>query len=400
MKSLIKLLIWSGLLGAIAWGCVDNFQVNITTSKGYLLVEGTLTDLNEPQYISIFRTPEDTQFKSSDFTSSINLDRQKAVPITQAQVKLIVNNKDEIVMQETLAGYYYLPSSFKAKVGNTYQLWFKTTDGITYESSIESMSPVADIKDMREEFNQVGIKRSLTSSERIATNDIYIDFDDIPNSKNFYRWRWVNWEIQRVCETCRQGRYYIYEDETGETGGCYRDLTLQSNDLFDYYCGTQCWDIFYSPDINILADVYTDGQPQKNRLVAQIPLRQSNPTLVSVQQMSLSPNAFRYLKLLQDQSINTGTLADTPPAPIRGNIKNSKNEEELILGYFSVSSVSEKRLMMNRRNTTGGSLNGLFAFFNNRLPLLEDASNERPDIPLGICKNSLTRTSIPPFGWR
>ena len=116
--------------------------------------------------------------------------------------------------------------------------------------------------------------------------------------------------------------------------------------------------------------------------------------------MSLAPNTYRYLKLLQDQSINTGTLADTPPAPLRGNIRNVKDANELGLGYFSASSGSEVRVMLDRRNTTGGLPNGLYSFINNRPVTLEELSNERPDVPLAICQPSFTRTPITPFGWR
>ncbi|MDZ7935097.1 MAG: DUF4249 family protein [Emticicia sp.] len=156
--------------------------------------------------------------------------------------------------------------------------------------------------------------------------------------------------------------------------------------MFDYTCGTSCWDIFYSSDINIFSDIFTDGQLQKNKLVAQIPLYQSNQCLVGIQQMSLSPNAFRYFKLIQDQSINTGTLADTPPAPIKSNVYNKDDAGELVLGYFSVSSVYEQKYMLTRKNATGAGLNALFLTKNNRLPQPEGSSVERLDIPLAICK--------------
>ncbi|MFN3489920.1 MAG: DUF4249 family protein, partial [Emticicia sp.] len=118
------------------------------------------------------------------------------------------------------------------------------------------------------------------------------------------------------------------------------------------------------------------------------------------QQMSLSPNAFRYFKLIQDQSINTGTLADTPPAPIKSNVYNKDDSGELILGYFSVSSVSEQKYMLRRKNASGAGLNALFFAKNNRLPQPEESSVERLDIPLAICKKSLSRTPLKPAGWQ
>ncbi|WP_026994302.1 DUF4249 domain-containing protein [Flectobacillus major] len=397
MKPLLSLflLFCIGLLS-----CVETYDVEINTSKGYLLVDGVLTDLNEPQVITISRTLEDASFSSSEYSASIRSKETTTLPVTQAQVKVVVNDKETLELTEIEPGYYQLPNGFRGKVGNTYQLMFLTTDGKRYTSSVEKMLPVPTIKNIYDEFNPKGIKSAFPGSEQIACNNIYVDFDDTANEKNFYRWRWVNWEIQTICETCRQGKYYLYETGNGITGDCYRDLTLLGNNLYDYSCDNLCWDIFYSSDINIQSDIYTDGQSQKGKLAAQIPLIQSNASLVSVQQMSLTPNAYRNLKLLQDQSVNTGTLADTPPAPIKSNVNNIKDEQELVLGFFTVSSVSEIRFNLTRKNTSGGAYNNIFKTINNRDAIYEEPSNERPYIPLAICKKSRKRTPSMPQGWK
>ena len=161
-----------------------------------------------------------------------------------------------------------------------------------------------------------------------------------------------------------------------------------------------CVGIFFIALTSIfLPIIFTDGQQIKHKLVAQIPLYQSNATLVSLQQMSLTPNAYRYFKLIQDQSVNTGTLADTPPAPIKSNLVNIADKNELVLGYFSASSVAEVRYMLSRKNTKGGIYNGLFKAIHNRVPNLEQKSMERPYIPLAVCKKSKSRTQIRPEGW-
>ncbi|MDZ7935098.1 MAG: DUF4249 family protein [Emticicia sp.] len=204
--------------------CVDPYEINISSSKGYMIIDGVLTDLNEPQFVTIFRTSENAQFKSSEFTSIILAQKKESIPVSNANVKLIVDGTQSIDLQETLPGFYYLPDNFRAKVGSSYQLSFQTANGKTYESPLEKMLPVSAISKVSEEFNRTGIKKFPTSTERISTNDFYIDFQDTPTEKNFYRWRWTQWETQRYCETCKQGRYFLYEDENGENGTCYRDL--------------------------------------------------------------------------------------------------------------------------------------------------------------------------------
>lgn len=388
------------LLSTAFFACVDVYDIEISSNKGYLLVDGIITDLDEPQRVTIARTPDEVTYFSTKFTSTIVATQKKETPVSGANVRLIVNEAEEIPLREMVLGSYELPTTFKAKIGDKYQLIIKTAEGETYESSVEQMNPVAAITNVYDEFNKTGIKKIETRSELVSTNDIYIDFDDTPNEKNFYRWRWINYELQRICETCKQGRYNVYQSENGETGDCFRDPTLSYNNEYDYTCGSQCWDIFYSTDINIFADVYTDGQPQKNKRVAQIPLRQLNTTMVKIHQMSLTPNAYRYYKLIQDQSVNVGTLADTPPAPIRSNIVNTKNSDELVLGYFSASAVAEVNYMLFRKNAIGGAFNNLFMYVNKRGPIFEYESVERQLIPAAYCKNSKYRTPYMPMGWR
>jgi hypothetical protein len=382
------------------FACVDTFDVTLKAAKSYLVVDGTITDLDEPQIITISKTQEAATYESSQFTSTISGNKTNSTPITKAIVKVLVNNTQMISLTETEAGNYQFPKTFKGKVDDSYQLLFQTSEGKNYESNAETMMHVPEIKSITENFNTKGIKKYAFSEEYVPTNDISIDFDDTGNEKNFYRWKWTNWEILKICETCLRGKYYLYENESGVTGDCFKDLTLEYNNIYDYTCGDNAWDIFYSDDIKIFADTYTDGQPQKNKLIAQIPLRQSNPTLIAIRQASMTASAYRYAKLIQDEIVNTGTLADTPPAPIKSNVTNTENKEELVLGFFSASSISEVRYMMSRKNTKGGSFNGLFKYLNNRLPNLEEKSQERPYIPLAIAKKSKSLTPETPKGWK
>ena len=398
MKSFYQFFISLFLVGLV--GCVDNYQVTIQTTKGYLLVDGTITDLDEPQNITISRTAENATYASSQFTSTVKSEQQIETPITKANVKLIVNGTETWQFAETEDGSYQLPLNFKGKVGNSYQLVFQI-DGNSYESTSEKMEAAVPIKKMVEVFNPKGIKGVFKGRESIATNDIFADFEDTPNVRNFYRWRWVDWEIQNICETCQQSLYYLFQNDKGEIyGNCVKDATLDFNHVYDYQCDGLCWDIFKSSGINIFADNIGDGQTQKGKLVAQIPLFQANPCLLSIQQMSLTANAYRYFKLIQDQSVETGTLVDTPPAPIKSNLTNLNDKGELVLGFFSVSSVYEVRQMLSRKNTNGGISNGLFITINNRTPNFEFASLERFFVPFAVIKNSKTRTSVKPYGWQ
>lgn len=380
--------------------CIDPFKVEVEASKAYIIVDGTITNSEERPIISIFETNESSNFKSSQFTATISPKANDVKPISKAKVKVIENESKTFQLFEIEPGYYQMPLEFEGKIGNTYKLIFENSKGLVFESSVEKMLPVSTINKIYDTFNSTGIKDRLAEGGKIPTNDVFIDFDDPAKDKNFYRWKWTSFEIQNICETCKQGRYYRDQSNLGPLGECKFDPNLESNVFFDYTCDSFCWDIFLSTKLDIFSDIYTNGLPQKNKLVAQIPLFQSNPCLVVVEQFSLNPNAYRYLKLLQDQSINTGTLADTPPAPIKGNVINKNDPTQLILGYFTASAKEESRYMLGRKNSRGAQPNGIFRYKNKRDYILEAPSIIRPSIPLAICKSSLFRTPNSPKGWQ
>jgi hypothetical protein len=402
MKKIFKYSLFLLLIG-FASSCVDSYNVDIYTVKGYLLVDGTITNLNEPQYVILARTKADTKFKSSDFTSDIVPSEDDLIPQTKAGVELVVNGGAEVYrLSEVEPGIYQTPARFVGKIGNTYQLRILTSDNRRYISLPEKILPVPAIKSVAEQYNERGVLEIGSSSERIPSHDLYIDFDDTPNQRNFYRWRWVGYELLKYCETCVQARYYKYESAIGQTGDCFKDYTLATNEYADYVCDDRCWGLFPNTDINIFTDVYTDGQAQKGKLVAQVPYYQSNPCMVSIQQLSISANAYRYYKLLKDQSQSVGTLADTPPAPIQSNIVNQEDDREIVLGYFSASAVSEVRQMIDRKDVKnyGADYNRLFQIFNNREPQGEGFNIDRQKPETAICKLTRNKTPIVPNGWK
>lgn len=398
MKRIGSILV---VLVLLTISCVDPYGVTIKGSRGYLIVEGTLNDLEEQDGIRIARTDPSSEFLSSEFSKTIFTRSQEQFPETKAIVTIIINGTETIALAEVDDGFYKYPVGFRGIVGNSYQLNIKRANGDSYSSTIDQMLPVAPFENVFEEFNPEGTGTPTNSGILLASNDFYVDFNDPPGEQNFYKWEWTSWELKEYCATCQQGRYNPYEIEEGVlTGDCFRDLTLEFSTVYDYYCQESSWRIFRNTDLLLFADSFTDGQTQKAKKVAQIPLYQSNPALVSIRQASLQPNAYRYFKLLEDQSINTGTLADTPPAPIRGNIYNDADDREIVLGYFVVSSVYEERINLSRSNSRGGRINGLFFIENNRDPILEPVSPERIDIPLALCKETANTTSIQPRGWR
>jgi hypothetical protein len=64
---------------------------------------------------------------------------------------------------------------------------------------------------------------------------------------------------------------------------------------------------------------------------------------VLIKQYSLGEEAFYYWNELKKTSQEQGFLFDRQPALIKSNIYNVNNEEEIVLGFFSMAGVTEAR---------------------------------------------------------
>ncbi len=65
-----------------------------------------------------------------------------------------------------------------------------------------------------------------------------------------------------------------------------------------------------------------------------------------VRQMALSKKAFWYWDELAKNLQSKGNLFDTQPSLTPSNICNVNDEDELVIGYFSISGATEKRIFV------------------------------------------------------
>lgn len=358
--------------------CVEPFGFNVDSNLRLLTVDATLTDTATEQSISI--------------TESANgADLVYSIPVLNATVELLVNGTEKVSFIEKGLGVYTLPSTFKLKEGNTYQLFFSKADGTKYESGEEKLIIVPEIIKVHDEFKIDGIPKGNSFD---PANYVYLDIKDPADDQNNYYWTWQLWERQDVCISCEGGRFI----ELPPPGQCKVE-SQHSGSVYDYYCKGDCWEIFYNEDLNVFNDIYSNGTDINNRLIAKIPYYSANGALIEIQQQSISPAAYRYLKLLADQVQNTGSLVDTPPAAIVGNIKNTTKPEEAIVGFFMVTSIRSTRYWIDRKEPIQQKVLpvGLRNHPYRQEPPTGALEAGRP--PLVPCVASAKRTPIKPRGW-
>ena len=435
MRHLTSVLYCICLLLVLPVACVDPEDLTLRGTVDVIVVDGTITNLAEPQVIRLNRS------KADRLTG-----RFGTTPLTKAVVQVIIDSTQLVDAHETIDGSYQMPSDFRGRVGHSYQLRFLLPDDTAYQSSPQIMQAVPAVDRVRIQFNAKSLTTPLNGFFT-AGHDLYVDFNDPADQHNYYRWDWTLYERQYYCRSCQQGvyavnnilphqykygRYYVsgndlYEDcFTPVNYGDYEQPSFHMEAwTYDYNCRTPCWEIIRNFSLNLFDDLNSNGGLITKRKVAQIPFYQHAPALVDLRQTSLTQDAYRYYKLVQQQTQNTGGLADTPPTALVGNVHNVANPREAVIGYFTASAVSLFHQWLDRKDTAGvpfgatdpvgphddigGDL--LYALTLRRAypepqpPYFREQPKVfiwggPPRVPTAVCAPSDSKTPFKPEGWR
>lgn len=405
-KRKFRFVIHIVFIGTLIISCVDPIDLNLFQRVNVIVIDGTITNVAEPQVVYLNRS------KSDPITG-----RFGTLPLTEATVEILVDSVRVVSLRETEPGRYQAPNEFVGQVGHLYQLRFTLREGTRYLSMPENMPAVPPLANVYTRFNPISLpdKRfdGMANAYR-AANDFFVDWQDPPDQHNYYRWDWKLWEKQDWCRTCTQGFYYINSpfDRSMSYEDCYSNEQIRINGYFvnDYGCRTPCWEIIRNFDIDVFDDRLSNGGMNTGRRVAQIPYHQDRGCLVEIRQSSLTSRAYQYYKLVQEQTQNNGGVADPPPTTLIGNVINTANSQENVIGYFTASAVAPVRYWLDRKQNSG-RYPGLFRGLNGILPspegLIKDPNTDLPKptdptrpIPTAICVEGDTRTQTKPEGWR
>jgi len=211
-----------------------------------------------------------------------------------------------------------------------YRLIFLSPAGKHYESEFEKLHPAPDIESlyyMRENH------ASSDPDEIKEGVQFYMDFEIEKESGRFLRWQ--------VTET--------YEIHNPEYEALIFDLDRQLKVLPDSSSWRSCWITLNVPEIFTLDLKDVEGETFRkmplnyvNTETRRLNIRYS----ILVEQMALSQSAFQYWNEQAKNSQSGGALFDSQPALSPGNICNVDDENELVIGFFSVSGACEKRVFL------------------------------------------------------
>jgi hypothetical protein len=300
-------------------GCIERYYPDEEeVQPGTLVISAHLTDKPGTQTIYLSR--------------STILAYPRFDPVSGCHAEVERGDGASVDFLEEKPGQYsgYLDSMF-LKTGAAYRLHIIAPSGDRYESEYENLYPATgieqvyyrreDLPTVNPEYTQKGIR-------------FYIDFEMNKDSARYLRWQ--------LLET-----YEMHNPDYIDTQ--VYDTDRRMKEIPDTSLWMTCWITQEVPEIYTLDLGVVEGS-----LYRQLPLHfVSGETQrlyyrysLLVRQFSLSEEAFRYWDELGKNLQSKGNLFDTQPAITPSNICNVEDENERIIGYFSISGITEKRIMV------------------------------------------------------
>lgn len=297
-------------------GCIEPFTPNIDESQESLVIEGQITDKEGNHYIHISRSaPYNDPHK---------------IPEQDCQVEVVDNYGNSFEFYESESGVYrqWLPKDF-LNIGTQYKVKIITADEKNYESDFdELLSPSPAIDSI---YYEIETRETYDPDNPLYGIQFYIDLDAPDDFARNYRW-----ELEETWEYEAAYRIQYYYDGT-------------IHPIDDPFFLFRCWRTDRIQQIYTSTTRYLSGNTINKfplQYVSNLTNRLKIKYSLLVKQYSLSNEAYDYWYQIQKQSQESGGLYETQPAHI-GNISNVNDNEEVVLGFFNVSSVTEKRIFVS-----------------------------------------------------
>ncbi len=278
-----------------------------------IIVDGLITNESEYQNIKL------------SYTSKI--DSLLFIPLSGCFVEVLDDLGNSYFFEETYPGNYNGKVTKENFVsGREFQLHFILSNGEEYESDMEKLT------------NSPPIDSIHYSLETKPTTDPAISYQGMQFYYNFKASNEDNRYYRLVVEETWE-YHATYPISIFYSGG-YQTISPDSS-LFFCYNTQRINDIFLISTDGFEKNEYenfqlhfVDNQTQRLKYKYSILLKQ----------YSISQNASNFWANLKKNSQESGGLYETQPALVIGNIHHVNYPDQMVLGYFGVSSVQEKRI--------------------------------------------------------
>ncbi|MCB0629102.1 MAG: DUF4249 domain-containing protein [Saprospiraceae bacterium] len=283
--------------------CVEIIEFDTTREGGQLVVDGGVGTGSGPFDVYLGRTASTNRITT---------------PVEQAEIAVYDDLGTVLAYQEIGEGHYQIAEGLlRPEIGRTYHIRIRLPNGNMYESEPETIPPVP-----------------------ARLDSIYFDFEkqeELNEYGNIITYPVVNAYVDlRVEQNADVQSFYRFDVE--------EVYLLSPTDFPDPFgvIPPPCFVYDYPATRDFLL---TDVKGEQIRTLRGLKVatqildwRFEEKHYFNVYLQSLTENAYTFWRQVNQTITNVGTIFDTPPAPIRGNVYNLNDPGEEVLGYFSAAS--------------------------------------------------------------
>jgi len=286
--------------------CKKPFKANLTSVvTNFLAVDGPVIS-GDTTFITLSRTTS-----LSDTTQN------------KAELKAIISVEDDqgklYTLTEKGKGQYFLPvTSFG--VARQYRLDIKTKDSKIYQSDFVPMKQTGQIDSIYYQTNGY------------LNVQFFLNAHDPTNNTRYYRWDYKEvWQYNSYYEA-------FYNYTIGQI------ININDANFFNntsYYCYRHDYSnqVFVGTSANLSQDVITkqllSSVPDTSQKISEI-------YALVVHQYALTEAGFNYYQNLKANTENLGSIFNPQPSTTTGNIHCITSPTDIVIGFVSVSTVSQK----------------------------------------------------------
>jgi hypothetical protein len=324
MKEIKRILLTSFLIATLllSFGCIEEFTPETIDFKDVLVVEAAITNRFENQTIKLSRT---ANFEATGPSQDSN-----------AEVTITTDNGITYNFFEAEPGIYKSITRFSAQPNINYKLSITTTDGEQYISETAqltaSSSEIEDIKASVTEnkLGEKGFTVSVTSFDPSGESQFYgYEFEET------YQIIARFWSPFQFVVINRSPFSFFVARKTEEDRVCFNTIENQGR-------------VVTSSD-RTSVDRITDFPLT---FIALDDIKISSRYSVLVRQYTQSSKSFNFYRIMNDFSNVESVFSQIQPGLITGNISSVDDPNKTVIGFFEVSSVTEKRVFINREDVT------------------------------------------------
>ncbi|MCP3927525.1 MAG: DUF4249 domain-containing protein [Bacteroidetes bacterium] len=311
----IKLIVF--FLPALLMACEEEFRPQLDEYEKLLVVDGAITNQLGPYTVKL--------------SLSTNVYIHDFEPLQNAEVSILDDAGISEQLSEVEPGIYQSSiEGIQGIIGRKYSIAIHTSNGKSYHSEFEELKEPTSIENV---YAEIEYHQDKNYDYDLAGYQFYLDSGASPEDSTNFLWKIVQ----------------TYEYKTDFLAHLIWDGRLETFPKPDSI--HTCWktdylDRIFTFNTQFLSEPVISRFPLHyvNTEARQLAIRYS----LLVKQYRISDDAYTFWSSLEEQQFSQGALYSKQPFQIKGNVKNSNDSQETVLGYFMTAGLSEKRIFVDR----------------------------------------------------